>query len=288
MRHHPTSRPAFPLRSALPFRRILLTLALLLWAVPALAYTVYLKDGQQIIAKSEYQVRDGKAYITLVNGTQTQIDLDEIDIEKTRKANAGAAYGSAVILEDGRTEEVPAPPRKEKQEETLSDLIRKGEAGPANAPANAPGSAPTGRSASPRAEAPGGSQRTATPAGYVDLLALPRRPADNEALAQTLESAFREGQMQQVKVYQGTQPDRPLVEVTTDSESAVLRALAVGASVLHRMRERYPEDLAGLELLMVTPDRRRGGQFQLTPQQAAALLQREIDPGTFFLENVQF
>jgi hypothetical protein len=284
MRHHPTSRPVFPLRSALSFRRTLLTLALLLWAVPALAYTVYLKDGQQIIAKSEYQVRDGKAYITLVNGTRTQIDLDEIDVEKTRKANAGAAYGSAVILEDGRTEEVPAPPRREKQEETLSDLIRKGEAGPAHVPDGAP----TGRSGSSRPEAQGGPQRTETPAGYVDLLALPRRPADNEALAQTLQSAFREGQMQQVKVYQGTRPDRPLVEVTTDSESAVLRALAVGASVLHRLRERYPEDLAGLELLMVTPDRRRGGQFQLTPQQAAALLQREIDPGTFFLENVQF
>ena len=42
-------------------------------AAPALAYTIYLKDGSQIVSKTKYVVRGDKAIIVLPSGTETQL-----------------------------------------------------------------------------------------------------------------------------------------------------------------------------------------------------------------------
>ena len=69
-------------------RSLTLTVLLVLGlAIPAHAYTIYLKDGSTLIAKEKYRVEEGKAIITLQNGTQTFIDASEIDVARTERTN---------------------------------------------------------------------------------------------------------------------------------------------------------------------------------------------------------
>ena len=98
-----------------------LTLLLLLVALPVSAYTVYLKDGAQLIAKQAPEIRGDMAIITLQNGTQSSLPASEIDLERTRLANQ-SDLGSALILEGGEFTADPASPEP-KREERLSDLI---------------------------------------------------------------------------------------------------------------------------------------------------------------------
>ena len=58
--------------------------------------------------------------------------------------------------------------------------------------------------------------------------------------------------------------DRPLVQVTTSSEVEVFRGLSTGANALLHIRDRFPNKIGALELLLVTPTRERAGQFVLT------------------------
>jgi len=67
----------------------LLTILGLLLVLPgvAKAYTIYLHDGNRIVAREEFKIEGDRAVIILPNGTQTALALDEIDIERTRASN---------------------------------------------------------------------------------------------------------------------------------------------------------------------------------------------------------
>jgi hypothetical protein len=91
-----------------------------------------------------------------------------------------------------------------------------------------------------------------------------------------------------VEIYQGTQSGRPLAEITTSSEGSVFKALSVGANAVLHIRDRFPQTVSGLELVMVTPARERAGQFVLTPEMAEDLVAKRVNLVAFYLENVQF
>ena len=90
-----------------------------------------------------------------------------------------------------------------------------------------------------------------------------------------------------MEIYQGSQGDRPLLELTTPSEGAVFRVLEVSSNALLHIRGTHPK-VAAFELLMMTPDRQRAGQFVLTPEMAADLAAKQVEVAAFFLRNVQF
>lgn len=81
----------------------LAVLALACLAFPAHAYVVILKDGTQIITRDQFRVEAGKARFTLQNGTESFLELSEIDVVKTVEANK-VNYGSAVVLDGGKAE----------------------------------------------------------------------------------------------------------------------------------------------------------------------------------------
>lgn len=264
-------------------RPLALVLAVLvaLVALPAAAYTVYLKDGSRLIAQKEYEVRDGKAYITLQSGTETFIDVDEIDVERTRRANTGN-LGSAMVIEGGETREAPEeePPPAEP---TLGDLIQQRQR-------SGQGGLDDRRGPAERRTVPTASEvpeAALTPAGYVDLLAYDRRPFANLETGAELKQFFANQGMEEARIYQGTAGARPLVEITTNSEASVFRALAVAASALIHLREKG-RDTTALEVFLATPSRERAGQFLLTPELARDLLTSKVDVATFYLQNVQF
>ena len=73
-----------------------LVLAATLLAAPLFAYTIFLKDGSTIIAKEVHRVEGDRVIITLPNGTETFIALEEVDLERTKAFNANNIDGASV------------------------------------------------------------------------------------------------------------------------------------------------------------------------------------------------
>lgn len=250
-------------------------LAVLALALPAAAYTIYLKDGSSINAEKKWEEVDGRAVITLPGGTRSTIALEEIDVERTLAANQDN-LGTAQVI-DG-PEPSPGPTEARPDEPSLGDLIQQRQRSRNDAP---------DEPRQPAATAPSPSRVPTTSAGFPDLLSLERRPFRDIDLASELKGFFATQGLDQAQIFSGTVPGRPLVVVTTNSEASVFRAVAVAASALVNLRDRGQAS-DSLELLLLTPSRERAGQFLLTPDLAEDLLSSRVDISTFYLQNVQF
>ncbi|HEV7516365.1 MAG TPA: hypothetical protein VGR07_08705 [Thermoanaerobaculia bacterium] len=258
---------------------ILTLFCALLGVGPLFAYTIYLKDGSSIQAKEKYKIVGERALITLPNGTQTFLVAKQIDVARTEQANKND-YGSAVVIDDSHQAPPPAQPPPQ---QSLTDLIHDKAPEPRQLPParrTRPGTSPVSAIASP-------STLLKTKAGFADLSSLARKPYSQVEVTAELQQFFHGQGIEEVEIYQGTQVDRPLVEVTTNSEGAVFRALAVGATALLHVRDRHPK-VSAFELLLMTPGKERAGQFVLTPQLAADVVSRNVEVSAFFLSNVQF
>jgi len=265
-------------RLARPVLFVLLVLSVLGGAASlraASSYTVVLKDGSTIIAKEKYRIEGSRAIITLLNGTQTFVRADQIDVAKTDAANR-SNYGSAVVI-PGSPQDVGTPPAQIQKDRTLGDIVRGG--------ATAPRDIPTVRR--DKGE-PTPGKLSKTKAGYLDLSTLPRKPYTHADLTAEMQQFFRGQGIDEVEIYEGTQADRPLLEITTNSEGSVFKALNTTANALLHMREAFPGKIAAFEVLLTTPERERAGQFVLTPEMATDLISRKVDVTAFFVKNVQF
>ncbi|HEX9941691.1 MAG TPA: hypothetical protein VGG03_06730 [Thermoanaerobaculia bacterium] len=263
--------PRFP-------RPVILALLALLVAAPLLAagYTVYLKDGSSIVAKEKYKVANGRAIITLLNGTQTFVPAAQIDVRRTEEFNRLGTRGAVVL--PGAPQDVGPAPTQPQKDKTLADLIAARGAAPRELPGSRrekPGAASSGRP-------------TRTRAGYYDLATLARKPCSHAEVTAELQQFFRGQGIEGVEIYDGTQADRPLVEITTASEGSVFQALTTAANALLHVRGLYPDRVKAFELLLTTPARERAGQFVLTPDMATDLVSKKVDVTAFFVRNVQF
>lgn len=261
------------LSAARSLRGAAAALSLLLCALPLAAYTVFLKDGSSVVARGKYEIRKGRAIITLPNGTQTFVDASQIDVAKTEAANRGTDYG-ATDLGNTRVvpgDETPPPPNK-----SLGDLIA------THRPSKR--ELPNARRA--QEEAPG--KTATTRSGALDLAKLPHVPYARADLTAEVQQFFRSQGVGEVEVFAGSRPDRLLVEVTTGSEGSVFQGLTASANALLQLRERFPQTVEAIELLMKTQSREKAGQFVLTPEAATALVSKKIEPPGFFVANVQF
>lgn len=252
------------------------SLALLaLLAAPVSAYTVYLKDGSTIIARGPYHIEGDNAIITLQNGTRSSLQASEIDVARTREANQ-SEYGSAVVIQDGQITELPTqpgpPPKKD-----LSDIV---------------GSGPTVRSRPqarrPEPADPGSAAPQRTQAGFLDYLTAQRMPFRDLEVSSQIQRTFRAQGVEEVLIYQGTEPGHLLVDVTANSEASIFRSLKVAALALLRIRESTPGTVEALELVLATSNREPGGQFLITPSLAQELVTDEVEISRFFIENVRF
>lgn len=258
------------------FSLAILALAFALLASPlAAAYVIYLKDGSTITARDKYTVKDGRAIIVLLNGTQSFVKASEIDVARTEQANKGMVGNTVVIPGDPR----PIGPQIDpsKKDKTLKDLIASRETAPRDLPA----------SRRNKEEAtPGRIGKTR--AGFTDLSTLPRTPYPQLEVVSDLQQFFRQQGIDAVELYEGTQSDRPLIELSTNSEASVFKALLATSNALIHIRGLHPQRVSAFEILMTTPARERAGQFVLTPQMAEDLVAKRVEVASFFLQNVQF
>lgn len=259
-----------------PFSLAVLALALALFASPlSAAYLIYLKDGSTITARDKYTVKDGRAIIVLLNGTQSFVKASEIDVPRTEQANKDGVGSGVIIPGDPR----PIGPQIDmsKKDKTLKDLIANRETAPRDAPA----------SRRNKEEAVPG-QIGKTKAGFTDLSTLPRNPYPQLEVVSDLQQFLHGQGIDAVELYEGTQGDRPLLELTTNSEASVFKALLAASNALIHVRGLHPQKVAAFEILMTTPARERAGQFVLTPQMAEDLAAKRVEAASFFLKNVQF
>ncbi len=248
-------------------RNLLLALILLLIAAPMAAYTIYLKDGSRLIAREKYTLDGDRALIVLQNGTQTFLEASEIDVPRTDAANRNN-YGTAMVLQDGQfTETAPAP--EAGRQESITDVA---------------GRVPT----QPHQRAVRPVPTRPTSGDYLDLLSSQRQPFRNLDLAAEIQKVFLAQGVAGMQLAQGTAADRVLLEITTDSEASVFRALEVAADALLHVRTRTSAPVSAFEIVLVTSSRSRGGQFLLTPQMASAVADGAIELPAFYVQNVQY
>lgn len=256
-------------------RFILFTLLAALFAGPALAYTIVLKDGSTIVARQKYQVEGKRAIITLQNGTRTFLALKEIDIERTNQVNQNN-YGSAVVLEsDGEaTQEriAPEPPPK-----AITDV--------ASASRSALARPPTRRQSTRESQA---SSSLRTSSGNLDLSKLPATDFGDPEIAQLIRSHFASRNITNVQILKGSRSGRLLLAVQTDSEGEVFRSLALAATALELIGQQHAGRVSAIELLMTTSDGGQAGQFLLTPKNVRPLLDGDIEVPQFYVDEVQF
>jgi hypothetical protein len=241
----------------------------------AAGYTIILKDGSNIVAKEKYTIQNGKAIIILLNGTQTFMRADQIDIPRTDAANR-FGLGTSVLI-PGSPQDIGTVPAQPRRDETLADLIHQKAAGPRDVPGN-----------KREKDQPAGGRLLKTKAGYNDLSTLTRKPYAHPDLTAQLQQFFHTQGLEGIEIYEGTQADRPLIEISTNSEGSVFKALGIAANALLQVRESTPNRVAAFEVLLNTPARERAGQFVLTPEMATELVSKKMDVTAFFVRNVQF
>jgi hypothetical protein len=251
-------------------RALLAGLCLAAFAAPALAYTIFLKDGKQILARSKYVVQGDQAIITLPSGTRSSYPLSDIDVARTEAANQ-QDLGTAVEIPTGPARGFPTP-TPAPQRQSLQDLIRSQQAGVREPPKPEVRRPPVGTEPT-RSLRPDASGR----APYRDL------ELANDLQAELITRGAAGD------VYQGSTGSRVRVEIETRSEGAVFKALLAAAHGLLMVRERFPGKVEALELRCVVPeDGSLAGRFTLSPVVAADLTAGRIDLTRFYVENVEF
>lgn len=250
----------------------LIPLLVCLSSAPALAYTVYLKDGTKILAKVKYEVDGERAIITLPSGTRTAYPLAEIDAERTERENQ-QDLGTAIFIEGGKADDISnAPPPQAKAD--LQDLIRSRAAGVQEPAEPQAIQRPAGtRSADQRPGRPAAERRT---------------PLTDVQLANELK-AYLISRGAAADVYQGSRPRHLLLVFETRSEATVFKAIAASAYAIEHVRGKFPGKVDAFEILCEVPDAAGlGGRFTMLPEQAADLLAGRDDVQTYFVDNVEF
>lgn len=258
-----------------PLRSLVAAALLLAVAPPLAAYTIVLKDGSQVVARTKYRVDGQRAVFNLPNGTVSTLPLSEIDIPRTERANSSGNLGTAVVI-DQPQEPTPPPQTPTATNPALSNYIRDKEQGLRELP---------GARRSPEIK-PGTAAKTR--AGFDDLFGFERSDYPDLEVASAIKAVYHRAGLTDAQIHRGTRADRALVEVITNSEASLFQALEIGAQALLEARTAHAAELAALELVMVTESRSRAGQFVLTPELAQELRDEKTDTAAFFVKHVQF
>ncbi|HEY6146732.1 MAG TPA: hypothetical protein VIZ69_03510 [Thermoanaerobaculia bacterium] len=222
-------------------------------AAPLLAYSVKLKDGSIIFARSKYEVRGKKAIITLQNGTVTSVDVDLIDVPGTEQYNKDNP-GNVLVIEPGTEKQpsvstVPAPPTV-----SLQEIIRR---------KNVKLGAPTGR--------PGSEVNAATAQQQVDM-----------QVEQTFRKVLDGANINQYRLTNSKGKVRFLA--TANTEEAVFNTVSAAARALAELGSRG-KDVA-VEIVLTTSGGESGGNLEMTPDQARLLVNGNVTVAEYYVKNV--
>ena len=243
-----------------------------LLALPAEAtYVIYTKDGHRIEAREKPVVQGRRVIYLTPLGTSQTIAIDEWDQERSEKANR-EGLGGAYVLDDpgGRTSALTAP---ESKKPSLSEYIKEHGRNPdADRPEPRTGAFVSEREPrAPRASA--GKAAEASP------VVLDRVVSD--AFLRALDGSNVKG----VKLW--TLPSALRVQAVTDNEQQVFLALMASARGLKEARA-AGKPLEKVEVVLATANGEAAARFDVSPDDADALLNGRISPSKYFVTRVIF
>ncbi len=241
------------------------------WAIPAEAtYVIYTKDGHRIEARDKPVVQGRRVIYMTPLGTSQTIAFDEWDQERSEKANR-EGFGGAYVLDDpgGQRSSLPAP---EAKKPSLSEYIRKhGRPLDAERPEPRTGVVSERETRAPRAAA---GKAIEPPPVVLD-------PVISDAFMRALDGSNVKG----VKL--GNLPSALRVQAVTDNEQQVFLALMASARGLKEARA-AGKPLEKVEVLLATAAGETAAHFEVSPDDADALLNGRISPSKYFVTRVIF
>lgn len=280
MRWTPPLRPSF----------LLGALVALLAGGPALGYVIYLRDGTRLIAREKPTAR-GKDYVFLSqSGNRQMIPVAEVDEARTRAHNEGG-FGDSYVMTETPGQRAPEAPSKG---QSLSDVIRnrKITIRDSNVPGRAaqddiapvkptPAPAPGLARSAPR-QGTSGSGRGAQAAGSALAQAGPAVDTQiSDAFTRALETSGIRGAR--------LVPNGPglRVQALTDSEQQVFAALGAVARGIKESRA-LGKPMERTEIVLATSTGQAAGRFNMSADDADALLNGKISAANWFVANVVF
>jgi hypothetical protein len=243
------------MRCPLIKRILIISFALALSAFAAFAYTIKLKDGSIIFARSKYEVKGTKAIITLQNGTITQIDLQTIDVEGTEQYNKDNP-GNVIALIEGQPKEINVPVLKPPPTVSLQDVIRQ-----RKIRLNAP-PAKTAEGSEAGAETSWQPVEPSVEAAF-------RKVLDGAAIMQYRLTAYR-GKLRLL--------------ATANSEEAVFSMLSAAARALADLLEKGKPSV--VDILLTTSAGEPAGSFKMSSEQARQLVNGSVSVADYFVKKV--
>ncbi|MGZ6989130.1 MAG: hypothetical protein ACXVH0_09240 [Thermoanaerobaculia bacterium] len=247
-----------------------LVVAALLPAPAEATYVIYTRDGHRIEARDKPVVQGRRVIYLTPLGTSQTIAIDEWDQERSEKANR-EGLGGAYVLDDpsGRTSTLTPP---ETKKPSLSEYIKKnGRKLDAERPEPRAGLSER-ESRAPRAAA--GKAAAESPSIIVD-------PVVSDAFMRALDGSNVKG----VKL--GNLPSALRVQAVTDNEQQVFLALMASARGLKEARA-AGKPLEKVEAVFATATGETAAHFEVSPDDADALLNGRISPSKYFVTRVIF
>ena len=242
-------------------------------AFPAEAtYVIYTVDGQRIEARDKPVIQGRRVIYLTPLGTSQTIAIDEWDQVRSEKANR-EGLGGAYVLDDptGRTSTLTAP---ETKKPSLSEYIKQnGRKLDTERPEARTGALVSERE-SRAARAPAGRAAAEAPLVVVD-------PVVSDAFMRALDGSNVKG----VKL--GNLPSALRVQAVTDNEQQVFLALMASARGLKEARA-AGKPLEKVEVVLATVNGEAAARFDVSPDDADALLNGRISPSKYFVTRVIF
>jgi hypothetical protein len=259
------------MRPALFFSTVVLILVVLSPCPAEATYVIYTKDGQRIEARDRPVIQGRRVIYLTPLGTSQTIALDEWDQARSDKANREGLGGAYVL--DTPEDTTSALPNPETKKPSLSEYIKKhGRTLDADRPESRTGEIVSQRETR-AARAPAGKAAEA-PLPVVD-------PVVNDAFMRALDGSNVKG----VKL--GTLPSAVRVQAVTENEQQVFLALVAAARGLKESRA-AGKPLEKVEVVFATSSGETAARFDVSPDDAEALLNGRISPSKYFVANVIF
>jgi len=220
-----------------------------LFAAP---YWVVMKDGSRYEARAKWTVVNGKAMITLTNGSVLSLDPSAIDAaksEETTRLGGGQLFG---------VEQRTGPTSKASE---IGGAIRLRKLPPSQAAAPAP--APT------------------------DTVAIQPGPGLGADVINKFERAFEDVGIFEHKVI-STGPHTLRADLAADNEEKVFNTLTATAFLMMHNAGVAGVQIDAVDLFMKTTTGGAAGRFHVTRDDAQALDAKTISPQSYFILKVLF
>jgi hypothetical protein len=246
--------------------------ALVLVAGEASAYVIFLKDGSRIEAREKPTAQGNKWVFVVPSGNRQSILASEIDEKKTEEFNKQGLGDSYLLSEEkGKTLQQGSA-----RKPTLSEYVKANKKSDLRGVPGA-GAEPAEKSAGvPPAGAGKATPAPASPGSAVQI---------DSVISEAFTRAFEGAGVRGARVTRAGAGLR--VQAITENEQQVFAAIGAAARGLKESRA-SGRPVEKVELVLASTTGESAGKFNISPEDAEALLNGKVSAAKYFVANVIF